>query len=559
MLLETILEKLQLTANTVPASPDITYAARHSGTAVLGQLNDSAHKRFERFLGSVALAGNLLPMPDYIKAWATPGNIEPAGNDKYARRTRLTSGDDSDFENDASGADYALACDLFQEGFEPGDVEIIMRATRYRPKFDEMRGTATYLARTVSKAIESIALSNSAPPIGLPTLALERGRVSIPTTPPPPRDYVWQGRMVAGHSYALGGFGGVSKSQAALQLAASIALGVMFCNINTKRGCVLGIFGEDDIEEVERRLGAYAAHERFTSSQRAELEKNIRTFGLIGEDTRLTATRNGILESTLFSEPIIAAAVALAAHSGEPIRLIVLDHAGLVHGGDFNAREDVSLTMRIVNHIAHQTGAAVLLLAHSPKSATVSETSDAAAVAGSTAFVDQTRGAFILATMRPKEAKALAIPDNLRQQYVSLTVVKNNYGKTGAVSWFMRDSPPGWEVGVLVPVDLQPPLKCATPSAAVAERIKQFIAAHPGQYSKTALREQRGGKTGVLKASKSEVAAATDDLLANGELITRVPTQEERSNFNLSQQIKSVLHLPYAEKITEDADHEARN
>lgn len=283
-------------------------------------------------------------------------------------------------------------------------------------------------------------------------------------------------------------------------------------------------------------------------NQRKELEKNIRALGMVGEDTRLTAKINGSLEITGFAQEIINAAKELAKESGEPIRLIVLDHAGLFHGGDFNAREDVSLTMRIVNHIAHETGAAVLLLAHSPKAAGVSETSDASAIAGSTAFVDQTRGAFILATMRKSEAKALGIKDAMRQQYVSLAVVKNNYGKTGEVSWFERTSPPGWEVGVLVPVDLHPPENAPTSNAATAERIKQFIAEHPGQYSKTALRDKRSGIKGELKASKPDVAAVIEDLLSAGELATREPTPEERKKFGLSQQIKTVLDVSVTEK-----------
>lgn len=543
MLLDAILEDLQLTDKSRPTASGAAYGTHVKGSAILDQLDDVARNQYARFLAPVPFAGGLPLRPDYIHAWSEPGNIEPLGNDKHARRARLTSADDSDFENDKSAADYALACDLLQDGFKPVDVEIIMRATRYRQKFDEMRGDTTYLARTISRAIESVEKSISTPPTELPILSLEQGRISIPTTPPPPRNYVWQGRMVAGHAYALGGFGGVSKSQAALQFAASIALGEKFSDIITKKGSALLIFGEDDVGEITRRIGAYAAHEKLSSIQRCELEKNIRTFGLVGEDTRLTATRSGVLESTAFGGKIIAAAAELAKQSNEPIRLIVLDHAGLFHGGDFNAREDVSLTMRIVNHIAHQTGAAVLLLAHSPKAAGVSESSEASAIAGSTAFVDQTRGAFILATMRISEAKTLGIPDAMRQQYVSFAVVKNNYGKTGEVSWFARTSPPGWEVGVLVPVDLQPPVKGLNKGTGTSDRIKQFIASHPGQYSKTTLRKQ-SGKDSVLKASKPEVEAAVEDMLTAGELITRTPTAEERGKFSLPHQTKHVLDVP---------------
>jgi hypothetical protein len=549
MSLDAILEKLQLAPKPKVSTSSVNYGKRDVGITTLSELDDASQHKYNFFLGFVWFGGS---------EWSD------IGTDQHLKRARLTSGIDTDYENDTSTADFALACDLLQERFTPKNVEIIMRATRYREKFDEMRGSDTYLGNTINNAISSVSQHQKPPeivpdlpilsfeqgrisftttPTEPPTLFLERGRICIPATPPPPRDYVWQGRMVAGHAYVLGGFGGVSKSQAALQLAASIAMGNKFGDMDTKKGSALLIFGEDDTGEIERRLGAYAAQEKLSVSQRSELEMNIRALGLVGDDTRLTAIRSGALESTPFSGAIITAAAELAEQSGEPIRLIVLDHAGLFHGGDFNAREDVSLTMRIINHIAHETGAAVLLLAHSPKSASGAESSDASAIAGSTSFVDQTRGAFILATMRKEEAKTLGIDNDLRQQYVSLSVVKNNYGKTGEVSWFSRTSPPGWEVGVLVPVDLQPPVKSMKHGSAVSERIKQFIAANPGQYSKTSLRN-RSGKTGELKASKPEVITAIEDLFATGEIITRDPTTAEIEKFGLTHQTKAVLAVP---------------
>jgi hypothetical protein len=563
MSLDAILEKLQLTQTSTPSSPSACLAIQHSSLTTIDQLGKTASERYERFLGMAPFAGSLPPIPDHISAlWTETSNIEPHG--KFARRLRLVSGDDSDHADDKSEADYALACDLFQEGFESSDVEVIMRATRYRQKFDEMRGSATYLTGTLRKAERSVAQGAGHPYATKSLLTLDRGRITIPTTPPPPRDYVWHGLMVAGHAYVLAGFGGVSKSQAALQLAASIAMGIPFANIAARKGSALLVFGEDDLNEIARRLGAYATHEKLSTIQRGELEKNLRTFGLVGADTRLTTTISGILESTAFAGQIITAASDLAKQSGELVRLIVLDHAGLVHGGDFNAREDVSLTMRIINHVAQETHAAVLLLAHSPKAAGVAEASDASAIAGSTAFVDQTRGAFILATMRPKEAKGFDVKDADRQKYVSLTVVKNNYGKTGEHAWFTRENPAGWEVGVLVPTDLQTAVRGVTPDAAAKVRIKDMIAANPGQYSKTALRDKHSGKDGKLKASKSEVAAAIEDLLADGQIVTREPTPEERRTFDLPQQTKVVLAMPQAQApnvaiLKLEAGHAARN
>jgi hypothetical protein len=549
MLLDDLLESLQLTHKNKPAAAITGYSTQDLGSATLDQLDDAALEKFADFRGIASQADLPFALPDSLKKGVDQTTLNLCGDDKFARRIRLSIGDDSNYGDDASAADFALACDLLQEGFEASDVEVIMRATRYREKFDSMRGDTTYLARTITNAIGSVAQGISTPS-EQPALSLEQGRISIPTTPPPPRDYVWQGRMVAGHAYALGGFGGVSKSQAALQFAASITMGAQFGNVGTKKGSALLIFGEDDVGEISLRIGAYTVHEKLSATQLGEIEKNIRALGLVGDDTRLTAMTKGALENTKFSEKIIAAAIELAEQSEEPIRLIVLDHAGLFHGGDFNAREDVSLTMRIINHIAHQTGAAVLLLAHSPKSAANNESSDTSAIAGSTTFVDQTRGAFILATMRKSEAKALGITETMRQQYVSMAVVKSNYGKIGEVSWFTRTSPPGWEVGVLVPADLQPPVKNATPNAGASSRINQFIADHPGQYSKTALRDKRSGKDGELKASKPEVAAAIEDMLAAGELITRQPTEDERNRFGLPHQMTGVLDVPAKRKVS---------
>ena len=130
----------------------------------------------------------------------------------------------------------------------------------------------------------------------------------------------------------------------------------------------------------------------------------IRAYPLVGRDVRLTAKERKGLVETKFAEEIIACARALG-----NLRLIELDHLALLHGGDFNAREDVALTMRVINHIAQETGASVLVLAHTPKSANQQETSDASMVAGSTAFVDQARAAWVMTTMRDNEANAFGV------------------------------------------------------------------------------------------------------------------------------------------------------
>ena len=370
------------------------------------------------------------------------------------------------------------------------------------------------------------------------------GRIRIPLLPPPPRDYVWDETMVAGKSYIGAGFGGSSKSQFALQLSMSINLGSLFGFKKCSKGATLLFMSEDDNAEIERRLGASAQALKLSKNDISEIERLMLAVGMVGLDTRLNRSVDRKMEDTGLTQAIIDRAKSHGEETGEKVKLIVLDHAGTFHGGDFNAKEDVSVTMRLINRIASETGASVLLLAHSPKSSNGKELSDASDIAGSTAFVDHARGALVLTTMRPNEAKEFGILDDERESYVCMTTVKNNYGKSGGKIWFTRRSLHGWSVGVLEDVLVQKPIKNITKGGGVQSRVKEFITAHPGQFSKTGIRDRYSGKNGQLKASKRDVEVAIDEMLASGDIDSRPPSDAERTQFGIPKQVSSVLDLP---------------
>ena len=108
---------------------------------------------------------------------------------------------------------------------------------------------------------------------------------------------------------------------------------------------------------------------------------------------------------------------------------------------------------------------------------------------------------------------------------MSCTVVKNNYGPTGDKLWLMRDTVHGYGVSVLNHVTLSKP-QPANKSSQLNSLVKAFIGQHPGQYSKTALRDTQGGISGPFQVCKHQVAAAIEDLLASGELQLVKPTDE---------------------------------
>ena len=126
--------------------------------------------------------------------------------------------------------------------------------------------------------------------------------------------------------------------------------------------------------------------------------------------------------------------------------------------------------------------------------------------------------------MSEAEGKEFGIPKPVKSAFVSFSVVKNNYGPTGEKLWLTRSTVPGYGVSILIEVQLSTP-QPTNKSSLLNDRVKSFIAQHPGQYSKTGLRDTQGGKSGPFKVGKNQVAAAVENLLATGELRLVKPTE----------------------------------
>jgi hypothetical protein len=448
----------------------------------------------------------------------------------HQRWRRVWHGDLADYGGDHSAADLALCGELARRGVKPEAIDTAFRASGlYREKWERN----DYRASTITLAMKDVRPADDVP---TRTLDLGKGIINIHTAEPKPRDWTLAEIILAVKSCVLAGMGGVSKTQLAIQLCLHVAMGIQFMGKAVKQGKALLLLAEEDQEEIDRRINAVVRHKNLSPNEIQRLQDNVRAFGLVGQDTRLTVKVNGALDVSHFGQEIIDRANEMG-----DVRLIVLDHVALFHGGDFNAREDAAMTMRVVNHIAQVTKASVSLLAHSPKGARNADESDASMVAGSTAFVDQARAALVLAGMREAEAKKYGIGAEDRGNYVSLMVAKNNYGPTGEVYWFERVPFDG--VGLLEHVILTPPAPAARGSAVTETMVRDFIAQHRGQFTKTGLRDTHGGKDGPFKASKGSVAAALETLLADGRLIARPPSDRERKKFDLGPRVQNVLDV----------------
>jgi hypothetical protein len=139
------------------------------------------------------------------------------------------------------------------------------------------------------------------------------------------------------------------------------------------------------------------------------------------------------------------------------------------------------------------------------------------------------------------EAKNFGISKNVRGNYVSFSVVKNNYGPTGGKIWLERSTVPAYGVSVLIMATGLTMPQPVNASHNLNAKVKAFIAQHPGQYTKTSLRDTQGGKSGPFKIGKYQVAAAVEDLLASGELQLVPPTDAQRKKFGMKPQATQVL------------------
>lgn len=136
--------------------------------------------------------------------------------------------------------------------------------------------------------------------------------------------------------------------------------------------------------------------------------------------------------------------------AGAGARLIVLDTLKRFHTLDENSTQDMSRLMARMEKLAAGTGAAVLFVHHTTKSAVLNgQQGLAQAARGASVLVDNCRWLAFLATMSEQEARTYGVPPTWREKYVRWNIAKQNYGKSQEDRWYERKVD-----GVLHPVEL---------------------------------------------------------------------------------------------------------
>lgn len=337
-------------------------------------------------------------------------------------------------------------------------------------------GSAADAIEEARRQLDEIDLGQTAKPLATPMVAEWAGRPE-----PQPREWVLDGLIPAAKVSSLLGNGGLGKTLLALQIGLHVSLGRPLFDVKVSGGPVLGIFCEDDEDELNRRLRSACAAERVDIG-------DVDRFAAIsreGQDSILCTFERDHMRTTPFYSRLEAAVASF-----KP-QLLMLDTAADLFAGDFLNPAQVRQFLKVaLGGLCVRYGCAVLLLAHPSKAGQASGDGDGF----STQWHNSVRSRLYLSKPKAPDAPPEEEPADVSDRRV-LTAMKANYAPDGT------QIPLVWDRGCFV-LD-QDPVE-ATPRAA---RIKT------GKLAGAAYDVIRGNEPAV-----TSFRMLFDDLQRRGEI-----------------------------------------
>jgi RecA-family ATPase len=260
--------------------------------------------------------------------------------------------------------------------------------------------------------------------------------VSQQGQPVPPRRWIVEGLIPAGNVTMLAGDGGLGKSLLALQLLTCTAIGKPWLGFGTLACPCLGVFCEDDLDELHRRQADINAHYECAFSDLASCTWMPR----VGENNLLmTFGKDGPGQTTSFYGEVLRQVEALKA------RLVALDSLHDLFGGDENRRAEARQFIAALRTLVLRYDGAVLLLCHP----SLSGMNTGTGTAGSTAWNNAVRSRLYLTRPTPSKRtdQAQSQEDEGDANERVLKTMKANYSGLGGKVRLL------WQDGVFVRQD----------------------------------------------------------------------------------------------------------
>lgn len=237
--------------------------------------------------------------------------------------------------------------------------------------------------------------------------------------PVPHRDWLVDGLIPAHAVTMISGDGGLGKSLLAMQLMTCCALDKQWLGNFTKPVKSVGVFCEDELNELHHRQDAINKHYGCSFSDLG----NIQWLSRVGEDNTLvqylTKFEHGERRDE-FEESYLISHIENAAYKFGA-QLVILDSLHDLYGGQENDRRQARQFIQILRQLAIAINGAVVILAHPSLSGMASGTGSS----GSTAWNNAVRSRLYLT--RPKSNDDEKDDNDAR----ILKTMKANYGAVG--------------------------------------------------------------------------------------------------------------------------------
>ena len=242
---------------------------------------------------------------------------------------------------------------------------------------------------------------------------------------PPERPWLVRDWIPLRQVTLLGGDGDTGKTMLALQLMTGTALTGDWFGLPVMRCRTFGLFAEDDSDEIERRLHAIA---KATGADKAKLSDLAWRSAVIDPCELVEVINDGRVRPTEYFERLREAIRKFGA------RLVILDAATNLYGGDELRRRQVNAFISLLRRLAIEIDGAVVLLAH-PSAQGLSTGSG---LSGSTHWNNAVRSRLYFKRAEGEDAD----PDER-----TLTCRKANYARSGNVLRLC------WKDGAFVALD----------------------------------------------------------------------------------------------------------
>lgn len=256
-------------------------------------------------------------------------------------------------------------------------------------------------------------------------------------TPAPPVDWFCRDRLLAGRGQALAGLGGSSKTRVICHLGVGAVVGRLPWDWELLKTGSAALFLKEDVpDQVHRTVQSLCVE--CTEDEIKLLEDRLRIFPLAAHPAILLALRGDVLEST-------AALTWLREKVRElpqPVVFIGIDPAiGFTEGDELSQTHQRRLG-ELVDHLAIDTGACVLLSTHSAKGLAGLEEVGSHSSRGAGALTDALRAEFVIRAMTFAEARRFGVTDVVeRKAHSQLVATKGNELPPDAYApiWLRRD------------------------------------------------------------------------------------------------------------------------